>query len=65
MSKIIATAHIALSVSAAILLDVRYVQAMEFRVCLTPFDAAAACGEKCRVVGSIELRNHRSKKLGV
>jgi hypothetical protein len=34
MSKIIATAHIALAISAAVLLDVRYVQAMEFRACM-------------------------------
>jgi len=54
MSKIIATAHIVLSISAAILLDVRYVKAMEFRVCMNHNDVGA-CGENCAILGSVEF----------
>jgi hypothetical protein len=54
MSKIIATAHIVVSISTAILLGVRYVNAMEFRACMN-HDDVVACGEKCVIIGNVDF----------
>ena len=64
MSKMIATAHIVPSVSAAVLLGVRYVEAIEFRACVNPNDVIA-CRENCGVVGNAEFYLQPNRTVAV
>src|SRR6516165_2220554 len=60
MVKIIAT----LSISAAILIGVRYAEAMEFRICKNHNDAAA-CGNNCKIIGSVEFHLQPPRTVAV
>jgi len=62
MAKIIATAHIVLSISATIL--VGYAEAMEFRICANHNDAAA-CGRNCKIIGGVEFHVQPPRTVAV
>lgn len=62
MAKIIATAHIVLSISATIL--VGYAEAMEFRICANHNDAAT-CGRNCKIIGSVEFHVQPPRTVAV
>gem|GEM_PF-2049540 len=64
MAKIIATAHIVLSISATILVGVRYAEAMEFRICANHNDAAT-CGRNCKIIGSVEFHVQPPRTVAV